>query len=95
MGVADLVVSQFEFCLLDHARVRPVAPICLPNTYGRPMPVENHPKYDEWSKALDRLKEANDRFRAAKDSHAPHLEMAREDLRKAQSAYDLICEEID
>lgn len=59
------------------------------------MPVEDNPRYDEWSRALDRLKEANDRFRAAQRVNASDIEAARKDLHDAQEAFDKIADEIE
>ena len=59
------------------------------------MAVQEHPRYEEWSKALDRLKEANDRFRDAKQRNDPGLEAYELDLDKAQKAYDEIADELE
>jgi uncharacterized protein YukE len=58
------------------------------------MPVEDHPKYDDWTNALDALKEANDRVRDAIRQGASSIAAAKRDLRKAQQAYDSISYEI-
>jgi len=59
------------------------------------MPVTDHPLYDEWSRALDRLKAANDRYRRARQS-GEQLGFAAivDDLRKAHEDYDRISAEI-
>ena len=63
------------------------------------MAVEDHPSYDEWSAALDRLQDANARYRALTCGAfkvAPELtEAARQNLVDARSAYDAIAVELD
>lgn len=61
---------------------------------GETMPVEDDRRYDEWSKALDDLKEANDRYREATRTGSDTT-AAKSDLRRAQDAYDKISNEID
>jgi len=58
------------------------------------MAVENAPKYQEWSTALDALKEANDRFREGQKNNLPDLEARRRDLHKAQEAFGQISKEV-
>ena len=58
------------------------------------MAVQDHPKYDEWSQALDDLKEANDRLREARVTNSAALEAAKLDFFKAKERYDQICDEI-
>lgn len=59
------------------------------------MAVQDSPKYEEWSCALDKLKEANDRYREARRTNSPGIAAAAEDLRIAQEEYDRISAEID
>ena len=63
------------------------------------MAIEEHPRYDEWSAALERLQDANARYRAliyGAFKVAPELtEVARQNLADARSAYDAIPVEID
>ena len=60
------------------------------------MAVEDHPKYDEWSKALDHLKDANDHYRdVAKGKANTAINAAKRDLHNAQAAYDKISSEIE
>ena len=58
------------------------------------MAVEDHPRYDDWSAAVDRLKEANDRYRDAKRRDDPGIEKYRSDLRLAQEVYERLSEEL-
>jgi len=58
------------------------------------MVVENHPKYKKWSKAIDKLKEAKDRYKIACDSKAKDVEVYRVDLHKTREDYDKISAEI-
>ncbi len=58
------------------------------------MAVEDHARYHEWSKALDDLKEANDRYQEAEERKAANLEVYKLDLHRAQVTFDLISEEI-
>ena len=59
------------------------------------MAIEDHPKYEEWSDAVDTLKKANDRYREARDAGAPNIEVYRLDLHKAREAYENIASEIE
>ena len=60
------------------------------------MAVHDHPRYAEWSDALDKLKEANDCYRAVRTTSD---RLATESLRKnfawAQTEYNRISEEIN
>jgi len=61
------------------------------------MAIEHHPRYYEWSGALDTFKEANDCLRAAtlsKMTGTP-LDMLRMNFRVARDAYIKISDEID
>jgi hypothetical protein len=58
------------------------------------MPVQDHPRYDEWLRLLDALKAANDRFRQARDQASADADAAQQDLHEAQRAYDALCDEI-
>jgi ribosome-binding factor A len=60
------------------------------------MPVQNHPRYDEWSRALDRLKEANDCYRAAVIGKLEKnaIDSLRFNLDDAQREYNKIADEI-
>ncbi|MGB5086080.1 MAG: hypothetical protein WBO09_16105 [Methylocystis silviterrae] len=59
------------------------------------MAVQDHPKYREWSAALDILKEADDRYLAALERGDVALKTYEIDLEKAKAAYDKIASEID
>ncbi|CAJ0878042.1 hypothetical protein AMST5_02933 [freshwater sediment metagenome] len=61
------------------------------------MPVEDHPLYDQWSEALDKLKEANDCYRAAKMARHPEGSLAalKTHLNYAQADFDKIADQID
>ena len=59
------------------------------------MAVEDHPLFNDWSAACDRLEIALLRFEAAKKSgHALIMKSAEARLKKAQKAYDDILEKI-
>jgi len=55
--------------------------------------VVNHPLYDQWSQALDKLKEANDCYRAAvrAEHSSDSLETLRVNLNFAQRQFDKNC----
>jgi hypothetical protein len=57
--------------------------------------VEDDPKYKEWTRRLDRLKEANDRFRDALDRRSSDIEARRRELHEAQKLFDQISEHIE
>ena len=61
------------------------------------MAVEDHPKFDAWSKAFDWRNEAERRYNEAKMQRRPEGEIraAKIDLDKAQAAYDLIADNLD
>ena len=61
------------------------------------MAVEDHPKFDAWSKAFDRRNEAERRYNEAKMQRRPEGEIkaAKIDLDKAQAAYDLIADNLE
>jgi hypothetical protein len=57
--------------------------------------VQDSPKYDEWSEKLERLKEADERYRDAKSRNDPAIEGYVLDLHKAQEAFNRISGEIE
>lgn len=60
------------------------------------MTVEDHPLYEEWAAANDRLVEARERFNAAeKTGKAVLVNLARRDLETAQEEYDSIADRIE
>lgn len=60
------------------------------------MAVEDHPLYEKWSEAVDRLKIANDSYREAKKSGSDTLiSAAKKQLGQAQTGYDLISKQLD
>ncbi len=61
------------------------------------MPVQDHPQYNEWSDALDKLKEANDFYRAASIARLePHsVESLRFNLDHCQAEFNKIARQVD
>jgi hypothetical protein len=59
------------------------------------MAVQNHPKYPEWSEALDRLTKANERYLEALKRKDSAIKTYEHDLEKAKEQYDRIASEID
>ena len=61
------------------------------------MPVQDHPSYDEWSRKLDLLKEANDCYRAAVTGRLDQLaaKSLRFNLDNAQREFNEIADAID
>jgi hypothetical protein len=57
--------------------------------------VEDDPKYKEWTRRLDLLKEANDRFRDALDRRSSDIEAKRRDLHEAQKLFNQVSDEIE
>jgi hypothetical protein len=55
--------------------------------------VEDHPKYDAWSQALDELKAANDAYREAQRT-GQGVAAAKRRLDSAQAAFYLIADQI-
>jgi hypothetical protein len=59
------------------------------------MAVQDHPRYPEWSEALDRLKEANDCYRSAKGRlDATAVASLLFNLEHCRQQYEKICDEI-
>mgnify|MGYP001810333007 CR=1 FL=1 len=58
------------------------------------MPITDHPKYNEWAAALDRLKEAKDRYDEEMRSNGD-VATAMQRLGEAQKDYNQISDEIE
>lgn len=60
------------------------------------MAVEDHPRYDDWSAALDRLQQANELYRVAVKAgrFGQSLETVKAQLHEAQAEYNKISEEL-
>lgn len=74
-----------------------VTPMLLDETQARkPMTGENHPQYQAWNEALERMMEAERRYYAAVMEGRPNDEMqsVARDLDEARARYRKIADEI-